>query len=94
VIYIQAKRWENTINDEQIRTFVGSLAGKNAARGVFITTSAYTQRARDYSSGIQQKVVLIDGEKLADLMIEHGVGVSTVAAYEIKKIDADYFAEE
>ena len=94
VIYIQAKRWENTINDEQIRTFVGSLAGKNAPRGVFITTSAYTQRARDYASGIQQKVILIDGEKLADLMIEHGVGVSTVAAYQIKKIDADYFAEE
>lgn len=94
VIYIQAKRWENTVNDGEIRNFVGSLAGQKANRGVFITTSEFTKRAHEYVSGIQQKVILIDGEKLAQLMIEHNVGVSTMGIYEVKKVDADYFTEE
>jgi restriction system protein len=94
VIYIQAKRWESTVNDKEIRNFVGSLAGQKANRGVFITTSDFTQKAWDYVKNIPQKVILIDGDKLARLMIEHNVGVSEVATYRIKKIDADFFAEE
>lgn len=94
VIYIQAKRWENTVNDAEIRNFVGSLAGQKANRGVFITTSDFTKRALEYVSGIQQKVILINGEKLAQLMIEHNVGVTEVASYKVKKIDTDFFAEE
>jgi restriction system protein len=94
VIYIQAKRWENTVNDAEIRNFVGSLAGQKANRGVFITTSDFTKRALEYVSGIQQKVILINGEKLAQLMIEHNVGVTEVASYKVKKVDTDFFAEE
>jgi len=94
VIYIQAKRWEGTVNDKEIRNFVGSLAGQKANRGVFITTSDFTSKAWDYVKTIQQKVILIDGDKLANLMIEHGVGVSEVASYKIKKVDADFFAED
>lgn len=94
VIYIQAKRWAGAVNDGEIRNFVGSLAGQKANRGVFITTSDFTKRARDYVAGIQQKVILIDGEKLAQLMIDHNVGVSSVGLYEVKKVDADYFSEE
>ena len=93
-VYVQAKRWKDTVNDKEIRNFVGSLAGRKANRGVFITTSDFTQKAKDYVGSIQQKVILIDGDRLAQLMIEHGVGVSVVAAYEVKRVDADYFAEE
>ena len=94
VIYIQAKRWDGNINDEQIRNFIGSLAGHKAGRGVFITTSAFTQKAIDFVGKIPQKVILIDGDRLAQLMIEHGVGVSPVASYDVKKVDSDYFTEE
>lgn len=94
VIYIQAKRWDRDVNDAEIRNFVGSLAGQKANRGVFITTSDFTKKALEYVATIPQKVILIDGEKLAQLMIDHNVGVATVGAYEVKKVDADYFAEE
>ena len=94
VIYIQAKRWDRDVNDAEIRNFVGSLAGQKANRGVFITTSAFTKKAEDYVKSVQQKVVLIDGKKLSELMIEHGVGVATVGSYEVKKVDTDYFAED
>lgn len=93
VIYLQAKRWTNDVNDAEIRNFVGSLAGHKASRGVFITTSTFTKKAVEYVAKIPQKVILIDGGRLADLMMEHGVGVSTVATYEVKKVDTDYFSE-
>jgi restriction system protein len=93
VIYLQAKRWNNDVNDAEIRNFVGSLAGHKASRGVFITTSIFTKKAIEYVARIPQKVILIDGDRLAQLMIEHGVGVSTVATYEVKKVDTDYFPE-
>jgi len=93
-IYIQAKRWENTFGRPEIQKFVGALTGQRARKGLFITTSDFTADADDYVSRIDAKVVLIDGEALAQLMIDHGVGVSTVATYEIKKIDSDYFSEE
>ncbi len=94
-IYIQAKRWdEGQVGSKDIQAFVGALQGKKAHKGVFITTSGFSKPAEEYARSVQDKVILINGPKLADLLIEHGVGVSTVASYEIKKIDSDYFAEE
>lgn len=93
-IYLQAKRWEGVVGRPEIMKFVGALAGQRANKGVFITTSWFTQEAKDYAGSSQYKVVLIDGERLADLMIEHGLGVSVVATYLIKRIDSDFFSEE
>lgn len=94
VVYIQAKRWEGTVGRPEIHKFVGALQGRKARKGIFITTSGFTQEALDYASNIEIKVVLIDGEKLAELMIDNNIGVSRVATYEIKKVDTDYFSEE
>ncbi|HOQ31829.1 MAG TPA: restriction endonuclease [Candidatus Hydrogenedens sp.] len=94
IIYIQAKRWENVVGSKEVRNFVGSLAGQKANKGVFITTSSFTRDALDYVKTIPHKVILIDGETLAQLMIENDVGVSKVTSYDIKKIDSDYFEEE
>ena len=92
-IYIQAKRWKSSIGRPEIQNFVGALAGKKAAKGIFITTSEFHDNARDYTAGIHQKVILIDGRRLAELMIEHGIGVAEEHAYSVKKIDSDYFDE-
>ena len=93
VIYIQAKRWKGTVGRQEIQNFVGALAGKKASKGVFITTSSFNDNAREYASGLQQKVILIDGRRLAEFMIDHGIGVSEEHAYSVKKIDSDYFEE-
>jgi restriction system protein len=77
----------------EIQKFVGALRGQNARKGVFITTSNYSKRARQFTEGLQDKVVLIDGEMLSSLMIDHGVGVTPEVAYEIKRVDSDYFNE-
>ncbi len=92
-IYIQAKRWQNTVGRVEIQSFVGALAGKQAHKGVFITTSSFNQNAIDYARSIAQKVILIDGERLAELMIEHNVGVSPSKTFTLKKVDSDYFEE-
>lgn len=94
-VYLQAKRWDNgQVGSKEIQAFVGALHGKKAHKGVFITTSGFSKPAQEYVKEIQDKVILIDGLTLADLLIEHGVGVSTVATYDMKKIDTDYFSEE
>jgi restriction system protein len=93
VIYVQAKRWQNTVGRKEIQSFVGALAGQKAAKGIFISTSDFAATAKDYTRGLHQKVILIDGERLADLMIEHNIGVALSHAYEIKRIDSDYFEE-
>ncbi|HAU58420.1 MAG TPA: restriction endonuclease [Comamonadaceae bacterium] len=93
-IYLQAKRWEGVVGRPEIMKFVGALAGQRATKGVFITTSWFTQEAKDYALSSQYKVVLIDGERLADLMIEHDLGVSVAATYQLKRIDSDFFSEE
>jgi len=93
-IYIQAKRWENTVGRPEIQKFVGALTGQRAKKGLFITTADFSADAQDYVSRIDTKIVLIDGETLAQLMIDHNVGVSTIATYDLKKIDTDYFTEE
>lgn len=95
VIYIQAKRWDKVpVGRPEIQKFVGALQGQKAKKGIFITTSNFSKDAVDYISRIDTKIVLIDGEQLAQLMIDNDIGVSEVTTYEIKKIDSDYFSEE
>lgn len=94
VIYLQAKRWGGLVGRPEIHKFVGALQGQRAKKGVFITTSDFTKEAVEYVRNIDNKVVLINGALLANLMIDHNVGVSLAATYEIKKIDSDYFLEE
>lgn len=93
-IYLQAKRWEGVVGRPEIMKFVGGLAGQRATKGVFITTSWFTQEAKDYAASSQYKVVLMDGARLSDLMIEHNLGVSVVASYHLKRVDSDFFTDE
>jgi restriction system protein len=93
-IYIQAKRWEGSVGRPEIQKFVGALQGKRAQKGVFITTSHFTQDAKSYVENINNKVVLIDGHLLAKLMIENDVGVSVVSTYKVKRLDSDYFEDD
>ena len=93
VIYIQAKRWKHNVGRPEIQNFVGALAGKKANKGVFITTSEFHDNATDYAADVHHKVILIGGRRLAELMIEHNIGVAEEHAYRIKKIDSDYFDE-
>jgi len=93
VIYVQAKRWKSGVGRPEIQNFVGALAGKKVSKGVFITTSEIHDNARDYAASLHQKIILVDGRRLADLMIEHGIGVTKEHAYTVKKIDSDYFDE-
>jgi len=93
-IYVQAKRWEGAVGRPVVQAFAGSLEGARARKGVLLTTSRFSQEAKDYVDRIEKKIVLIDGERLADLMIEHNVGVSEAQRYVIKKVDTDYFGEE
>jgi len=94
-VYIQAKRWEGAVGRPTVQAFAGSLMGNRAGKGVLITTSQFTKEANDYVKAIQQpKIVLIDGEQLAQFMIDHDIGVADVATYRVKRVDLDYFGEE
>jgi restriction system protein len=93
VIYIQAKRWKHDVGRPEIQNFVGALAGKKANKGIFISTSEFHGNATEYAAGLHNKIILIGGRRLAELMIEHGIGVAEEHAYSIKKIDSDYFEE-
>lgn len=93
VVYVQAKRWKNNVGVPEIAGFAGALAGQGANKGIFITTSDFTKAAKDYDAA-GFKIILIDGKRLAQLMIDHNVGVSTVKTYEIKRVDSDYFIED
>lgn len=93
IIYLQAKRWENVIGRPEIQKFAGALQGQRARKGIFITTSGFTKEAMEYVKNIETKIILIDGVQLVDLMIDHNIGVSTEATYELKSIDSDYFTE-
>ena len=92
-IYIQAKRWQGNVGRPEIQKFVGALQGQRARKGVFMTTSGFSADAIDYVSRIDVKVVLLDGSQIANLMIDHDVGVSPFTTFIIKKIDSDYFEE-
>jgi restriction system protein len=94
VVYIQAKRWEGTVGRPVVQAFAGSLEGFRARKGVLITTSSFSRDARDYIDRIEKKIVLIDGEQLAQFMIDYGIGVAEVATYTVKKADLDYFGED
>ena len=96
IIYIQAKRWRpgNGVGRPELHKFVGALAGQGAKKGIFITTSNFTKEALEYTPKNETKIVLIDGEQLAQLMIDYNLGCTTQQIYELKKIDSDYFGEE
>lgn len=91
VVYVQAKRWSNSVGRPVVQAFAGSLEGVRARKGVLITTSSFSQDALDYVQKIEKRIVLIDGKQLADLMIDHDVGVTVVQTYKIKRLDSDYF---
>jgi len=91
MVYIQAKKWDSSVGPGEIDRFVGSLMRKKAHKGVFITSGSFTSGALRAAQEASAKIVLIDGEQLAELMIDHGVGVTDHKAYTIKKIDGDYF---
>jgi restriction system protein len=94
IVYVQAKRWDGMVGRPEIQKFAGALQGQRARKGIFITTSAFSQDALDYVSRIDAKIVLMDGDTLAQLMIDFNIGVATVDAYELKRIDSDYFTED
>lgn len=94
LIYVQAKKWANTVGRPDIQRFVGALHGQRATKGVFITTSTFSREASEYADSVSPRVILVDGPELAQLMIDHGVGVSVATRYEIKRIDLDYFGVE
>ncbi|WP_342602840.1 restriction endonuclease [Peribacillus sp. FSL E2-0159] len=95
MIYLQAKRWkkESTVSRPDIQTFVGSLVGKQASKGIFITTAKFSQGAIQYASSIDKRVILLDGQQLTDLMFKYNVGVSDEEVFVTKKIDLDFFEE-
>jgi len=94
VVYVKAKRWSQNVGRPEVQAFAGSLEGARAKKGVFITTSDFTPDAREYVKRIEKKIVLIDGRQLAELMIDHDVGVTVVQTYKLKRLDSDYFEEE
>jgi restriction system protein len=93
-IYVQAKRWQGSVGRPEIQRFAGALQGQRARKGVFITTSSFTKEARTYAESIPTTIVLVDGAQLAELMIDHGVGVTPVKQYAIRRVDSDYFTVE
>jgi restriction system protein len=91
MVYVQAKKWENTVGPGEIDKFVGSLMRKKATKGVFITSGSFTDGAERAGREAAVKVRLIDGEELAELMIDYDVGVAAADTYVVKKIDTDFF---
>jgi restriction system protein len=94
IIYVQAKRWEGAVGRPEVQKFAGALQGQRARKGIFITTSAFSREAWEYAKQIETKIILVDGATLAEYMIDNGVGVTTEAVYELKRLDHDYFSEE
>ncbi|MCS7060031.1 MAG: restriction endonuclease [Anaerolineae bacterium] len=94
VIYIQAKKWDQPVGRPEIQKFAGALQGQRARKGILITTSSFTKEAYEFASRIDSKIILIDGQTLSQLMIDYNVGVNTLAIYELKRLDSDYFIEE
>jgi restriction system protein len=91
-VYVQAKRWQNSVGRPEVQGFYGALAGQRATKGVFITTSTFTAQAVEFAKSVE-RVVLVDGTRLADLMIDFEVGVS-MRPVRVPKLDTDYFEEE
>ena len=95
-MYVQAKKYAggNTVGESELRNFAGAIDVAATNKGVFVTTASFTQAARKYVSRSPKRIILIDGEELARLMVAHGVGVGARVLYEIKRIDEDYFSQE
>jgi len=93
-VYVQAKRYapDNKVSRPDIQRFVGSLTGEGATKGVFVTTSDFSKEAQDFVTRVQHRIVLINGQRFADLMLKHGVGVRVRATYTIQTVDEDYFS--
>jgi restriction system protein len=95
LLYIQAKRWENTtVGRPEIQKFVGALYGRKARKGIFITTATFSKDAREYVDGLDSRVILIDGQQLSEYMFDYEIGVSTVDSYVVKRVDSDFFDDE
>ena len=94
LIYVQAKRWKNPVGRPEIQKFFGALHGKRATKGVFITTSTFSREATQFADAVNPRVVLVDGKELAELMLDHDVGVRSGTSYDIKRINLDYFGVE
>jgi restriction system protein len=92
-IYVQAKRWDGSVGRPEIQKFAGALQGQRATKGIFITSSSFTSEAVEYAQRIGTRIVLVDGRRLAELMFEHDVGVSSRRTYTVKNVDSDYFEE-
>lgn len=93
-VYIQAKRWEGTVGRPLVQAFAGGLDGRRARKGVMITTSQFSKEAYDFVASIEKRIVLVDGEKLAEYMMDYGIGVTEIVSYSVRRIDSDYFSEE
>lgn len=93
-IYVQAKKWENSVGRPEVQKFAGSLEGQRARKGIFITSSYFTEDAKEYVRRIEKRIVLIDGEYLTQLMIDYGIGVAEKEVYIVKRVDEDYFNQE
>lgn len=93
IVYLQAKKWDGTVGRPEVQKFVGALHGKRARKGVLITTGTFSADAASYVEQIEPKVVLIDGRRLAELIIDFEVGVSTTSTFHVKRVDSDYFDE-
>lgn len=93
MVYVQAKKWDNSVGPGEIDRFVGSLMRKKAHKGVFITSGTFSSGALKAAQEASAKIVLIDGEQMAEFMIDHGVGVTDHKSYTVKKVDSDYFEE-
>jgi len=90
-VYVQAKRWQGSVGRPDVQAFYGALAGRHARKGVFITTSTFTREAREFATHVAESIVLIDGTRLASLMVERGVGVTHYRILRLPKVDEDYF---
>ena len=95
-VYVQAKKYAdgNTVGESDLRNFAGAIDAAGTTKGVFVTTTGFTHAAKDYVARSPKRIVLIDGEELARLMIQHDIGVRTRDRHEIKRIDEDYFDPE
>lgn len=93
-VFVQAKRWQGPVSRPEVQAFYGALAGRRARKGVFITTSGFTREARDFANQVAESIVLIDGERLTSLMIEHGVGVTHYRILRLPRVDGDYFESD
>lgn len=90
-VYVQAKRWDSNVGRPAVQAFAGALQGQRAHKGVMMTTSDFSADARAYVANLPTRIVLIGGQRLAEMMIDHGVGVSAESTYTIKRLDSDYF---